>query len=72
MKNYLLLFFSTISFSISCISQESAIEDDKYPDILKIFLDCQTRCDMTYFRQEMGFVNFMQDRQEAEVLMPLR
>ncbi len=40
-------------------------------EILDIFLDCVFPCDLTYLRQEMGFVNFMQNRQEAQVFLQL-
>ena len=41
------------------------------PDNIKIFLDCQWGCDFQYFRQELKYVDFMRDRQEAEVFMQL-
>jgi hypothetical protein len=54
----------------SCLGQQE--ESSEPPsDILRIFLDCQYGCDERYFRQEMGFVNFMQDRQRAEVFLQL-
>ena len=34
---------------------------------LNIFIDCQMRCDFTYIRQEIDFVNFMQDRYQSDV-----
>ena len=35
---------------------------------LRIFLDCDRRiCDADFFRQEITFVNFMRDRQDAQV-----
>lgn len=71
MKFYLIFFFCSIRLAFSSLAQESITEEYQDPDILKIFLDCQTRCDMTYFRQEIGFVSFMQDRQQAEIFMQL-
>ena len=32
-----------------------------------IFLDCQTGCDRSYIKQEITFVNYMFNRQEAEI-----
>lgn len=32
-----------------------------------IFIDCQMRCDFNYIKQEITFVNYMQNRQEADV-----
>ncbi len=36
-------------------------------DRLDIFIDCQMRCDFTYIRQNIEFVNFMQDRFQSDV-----
>ncbi len=32
-----------------------------------IFLDCQMRCDRDYLKQELQFVNWMFNRQEADL-----
>jgi len=32
-----------------------------------IFIDCQMRCDWVYIKQEIQFVNYMQNRQEADI-----
>ncbi|KAA3621379.1 MAG: hypothetical protein DWQ02_27875 [Bacteroidetes bacterium] len=32
-----------------------------------IFIDCQMYCDMVYIKQEIRFVNYMQNRQEADI-----
>ena len=63
-RQFLILISLIFSFNI-----HSQIVEDS--DLIDIFLDCQWRCDQEYFRQEMGFVNFMQNRQEAEVFMQL-
>lgn len=34
---------------------------------LSIFVDCQMRCDFTYIKQEITFVDYMQDRFQANV-----
>lgn len=34
---------------------------------LSIFVDCQMRCDFTYLKQEITFVDYMQDRFQADV-----
>lgn len=49
------LLFSIISF---------AQDRNDRPDI---FIDCQMNCDFVYIKQEIQFVNYMQDRQEADV-----
>ena len=33
----------------------------------KIFIDCRTYCDMTYIKSEIDFVDYMLDRQSAEL-----
>lgn len=36
--------------------------------VLRVFLDCQTRfCDFDFFRREIPFVNHVRDRQDAQV-----
>jgi len=37
----------------------------------KIFLDCRTYCDMTYIKSEIDFVDYMLDRQSAELYILL-
>ena len=37
----------------------------------KLFLDCRTYCDMTYIKSEIDFVDFMLDRQSAELYILL-
>jgi hypothetical protein len=32
-----------------------------------IFIDCQLYCDWIYIKQEIQFVNYMQNRQEADI-----
>jgi hypothetical protein len=37
----------------------------------KIFLDCRTYCDFTYIKSEIGFVDYMLNRQSAELYILL-
>ena len=37
----------------------------------KIFLDCRTNCDFTYIKSEIDFVDYMLDRQSAELYILL-
>ena len=37
----------------------------------KLFLDCRTNCDMTYIKSEINYVDYMLDRQSAEVYILL-
>ncbi len=52
---FLSLFFS--SFILSQTGTER----------IGIYIDCQMRCDYTYIKEEIQFVNYMQDRHEADV-----
>jgi hypothetical protein len=48
----------------SLMSQEPAPQSDA----LYVFLDCQTfHCDFDHFRREISYVNWMRDRQDAQV-----
>jgi len=49
------LLFSTILFAQNLKDR---------PDI---FIDCQMNCDWIYIKQEIRFVNYMQNRQEADI-----
>lgn len=61
MRKILMTVFSCF-FLINLSSQEIV-------DRLDIFIDCQFGCDFTYIRQNMEFVNFMQDRFQADVFI---
>ena len=57
----LLLFFVFVLFSLSLSAQQRA----------KMFLDCRTYCDMTYIKSEINYVDFMLDRQSADLYILL-
>jgi len=38
-------------------------------DRLQLFIDCNTRCYFVYVKQEMTYVNFVQDRQAADIFV---
>ena len=40
---------------------------NKYPDRLKVFIDCHSGCDMTFIRTEINIVDFLLDRQAADI-----
>lgn len=40
---------------------------NNYPDRLKVFIDCQSGCDMTFIRSEINIVDFLLDRVAADV-----
>jgi hypothetical protein len=63
MKNYLLLFLAVIAcFHLAQTQQNLNIT----PGVPLVFLDCWS-CDFDQFRNEIGFVNFMKERQSANV-----
>lgn len=44
---------------------EPTLQNSQAP---KVFLDCQARgCDLNYIRKEIGFVNYVRDRESAEL-----
>lgn len=59
-----ILLFSQTTDTISQV-------DLNQPDRIKIFLDCQGGCDQRYFRQSVGYADFMRDRQEASIFMQM-
>jgi hypothetical protein len=61
MKKFLSFSIFIISFFISARSQNNL------PDRLKIFIDCHSGCDMTFIRTEINIVDFLLDRQAADV-----
>ena len=49
-------------------AQEPADTALQATEALRVFLDCQTFfCDFDHFRREISFVNWMRDRQDAQV-----
>ncbi len=54
----------TIIFSILISTTFLAQNLKQRPDI---FIDCQMNCDWVYIKQEITFVNYMQNRQEADI-----
>src|SRR6185503_1098401 len=61
MRKLLILSVILIAAFIQCRSQQI------YPDRLKVFIDCHTGCDMTFIRSEINIVDFLLDRQAADV-----
>lgn len=49
------------------VAQEPAAPEDREV-VLRVFLDCQTHpCDFDFLRREIPFVNYVRDRQDADV-----
>ncbi|SYZ73531.1 conserved exported hypothetical protein [Candidatus Zixiibacteriota bacterium] len=71
--------FSAIIFATCCASwcqpacaaHPSDSADTLWSVAPKIYIDCpdieSEKCDIEYFRTELGFVNFVRDRQEADI-----
>jgi hypothetical protein len=57
--------FGIILFSITAFFTASS--QTIYPDRLKVFIDCHSGCDMTFIRSEITLVDFLLDRQAADV-----
>lgn len=36
-------------------------------DAVRVFIDCQTRCDEDHFQREIGFVDYVRDQRDADV-----
>ena len=49
-------------------SQLQEEEEEQGPTGLLVFLDCERRnCDLDYLRREITFINYMRDRQDAQI-----
>jgi len=54
-------------FLIGSFVQTSAAQDETEPNgRLNVFLDCN-RCDQTFIRQEIDYINYVRDRQDADI-----
>ena len=56
----------TLTFSLLLSAFLFAQNQKNRPDI---FIDCQMNCDWIYIKQEIRFVNYMQNRQEADIFI---
>jgi hypothetical protein len=55
------------AFASALTAQEPAAPPVTNGDVLGVFLDCHTHCDFDHFRREIPFVNYVRDRQDADV-----
>ncbi len=55
-----LIFILSLLLSATLFAQNQKTRPD-------IYLDCKMNCDWTYLKQEIQFVNYMQNRQEADI-----
>ena len=59
---------ATALFMGLCLETESAFAQDTENGALRVFLDCPRYvCDSDHFRREVPFVNYVRDRQDAQV-----
>lgn len=59
--------FLFLVFAQTIFADNDQIADDELKEIApRIFLDCQ-RCDIDYVRTEIDWINYVRDRQEADV-----
>lgn len=65
---FFFIYLCLISFSLTAYCQEFQKTDELRSVAPNIFLDCERRiCDMNYIRTEITFVNYVRDRQSADV-----
>ena len=65
---FFLIYLYLSSFSLITYCQVSQETDELRSVAPNIFLDCERRiCDMNYIRTEITFVNYVRDRQSADV-----
>ena len=55
-----------LSFIVSLVTLPAVAQDESIDEALTVFLDCD-RCDFSYIRREITFVNYVRDRTEAQV-----
>ncbi len=55
-----------LSFVVLLAAAPALAQDEPAQDALTVFLDCD-RCDFSYIRREITFVNYVRDRTEAQV-----
>lgn len=57
---------TSLAFSLSLLLHTMLLAQN-LKDRPNIFIDCQMNCDWIYIKQEIQFVNYMQNRQEAAI-----
>jgi hypothetical protein len=71
MKIHTLVLSALLLQASFAIAQEPAAEADQEiqpnGETVRVFLDCRTRCDFDYIRQEIPYVSWVRDRQDAQV-----
>lgn len=60
-------FLASLLVAFLCNSSVSAQNNPVIQERLKVYIDCQSGCDMTFIRSEINLVDFLLDRQAADV-----
>lgn len=63
----LVFAFTLCSTSSGAQATPNAQADTSQRELLRVFLDCRSGCDGDFFRTELTWVNFVRDRQLAQV-----
>jgi len=71
MKIHVVVLSALLLSASFVAAQEPAAAPDQASvtngETVRVFLDCRTRCDFDYIRQEIPYVNWVRDRQDAQV-----
>ncbi|MEK7225289.1 MAG: hypothetical protein AAB221_06370, partial [Bacteroidota bacterium] len=63
MRKKIALCCIAVFFFLAAPAQNNTIIQER----LKVYIDCQSGCDMTFIRSEINLVDFLLDRQAADV-----
>lgn len=67
-RRYLLsLVVLALAPGASLLAQDVSPPDDLATGTIRVFIDCQTRCDRDHFRREIAYVDYVRDQQDAHV-----
>ncbi len=71
MKIHALVLLALLLSAPRALAQEPAVAADQETltngETVRVFLDCRTRCDFDFIRQEIPYVAWVRDRQDAQV-----
>lgn len=71
MKIHVVVLSALLLAVSSVAAQEPVVSPDQKAEVngetVRVFLDCRTRCDFDYIRQEIPYVAWVRDRQDAQV-----
>lgn len=57
--------FFALLFHFSGLAQSDTTQLQN--ELLKVYIDCRTGCDITYFKQSIGYINYVRDPNLADV-----